>query len=153
MSRHHCLDLHEEARLYHEMEGALQVRGGGPEAPVRGLSGGNQQKVLLGRVLLAEPRVILLDEPTRGVDVATKFELYARINRLTHEGKAILLVASELPELLGLSDRVLVLRAGRIAAEVIRDRFDQEQILAIALGHDDIPRDLPRRLDSEDPRP
>ncbi len=108
------------ARLYRATAEALRVRAAGPEMPIRSLSGGNQQKVLLGRTLLVEPRVILLDEPTRGVDVATKFEIYDLINRLTDEGRAVLLVTSELPELLGLSDRLLVLHEGRIALELPR---------------------------------
>ena len=112
------------------------MRAAGPEMPIRGLSGGNQQKVLLGRTLLVEPRVILLDEPTRGVNVATKFEIYELINRLTDEGRAVLLVTSELPELLGLSDRLLVLHEGRIALELPRERFDPERILAAAMGHE-----------------
>src|SRR5262249_41889347 len=115
---------------------ALRGRATRPEAAIRSLSGGNQQKVLVGRALLAEPRVILLDEPTRGVDVATKFEIYDLINRLTEEGRAVVLVTSELAELLGLSDRLLVLRAGRIVLELPRERFDPGRVLAAALGHD-----------------
>ena len=128
----------EEARLYGEIGEALRIRAAGPELPIRGLSGGNQQKVLLGRALLAEPRVILLDEPTRGVDVATKFEIYDLINRLTGQGRGVLLVTSELPELLGLSDRLIVLREGRIAAELMRERFDPERVLSAALGHENL---------------
>ena len=136
LTRRGLIDTAEEVRLYRDMAGALRVRAAGPEQPIRGLSGGNQQKVLLGRALLAEPSVLLLDEPTRGVDVATKFEIYDLINRLTEEGRAVLLVSSELPELLGLSDRVLVLRDGRIALERKRERFDPGEILAAALGHE-----------------
>ncbi|MFO0890545.1 MAG: sugar ABC transporter ATP-binding protein [Isosphaeraceae bacterium] len=137
MTRHRWLDLHEENRTYRETEAALKVRSTGPETPMRALSGGNQQKVLLGRVLLTEPRILLLDEPTRGVDVATKFEIYARIDELTREGRAVVLVTSELPELLGLSDRILVLREGGIVADLTRDHFDQVRILALAVGHEE----------------
>jgi D-xylose transport system ATP-binding protein len=139
LTRGVLIDGVEEWRLYRSMAEALQWRAAGPERPIRGLSGGNQQKVLLGRALLAEPRVMLLDEPTRGVDMATKFEIYDLINRLTDQGRAVLLVTSELPELLGLSDRLLVVRAGRIVLELPRRPFDPGCVLAAALGHD--PRD------------
>jgi D-xylose transport system ATP-binding protein len=137
LNRRGVLDTAEEARLYRQTAAALHVRAHDPEAPIHGLSGGNQQKVLIGRALLTDPRVILLDEPTRGVDVATKFEIYELINRLTDQGTAVLLATSELPELLGLSDRVLVLRGGRIVIELASPPFDQERVLAAALGHDD----------------
>ncbi len=135
LTRHGLLDAAEEVRLFRETSESLRVRAAGPELPIRGLSGGNQQKVLLGRALLTEPRVILMDEPTRGVNVSTKLEIYDLINRLTEQGRGVLLATSELPELLGLSDRLIVLRAGRIAAELPRERFDPEVVLAAALGH------------------
>jgi D-xylose transport system ATP-binding protein len=138
VARHGWVDPAAESRHFRQLAGLLKVRCPDPEAAIDALSGGNQQKVLLGRVLLAEPRVILLDEPTRGVDVATKFEIYEVINRLTDEGKALLLVTSELPELLGMCDRVLVLRQGRIAADLPRARFSQERVLAAALGHEEV---------------
>jgi D-xylose transport system ATP-binding protein len=144
LTRRGLLDTAAEAQLYRATAEVLRVRAAGPEQPIRSLSGGNQQKVLLGRALLTDPRVILLDEPTRGVDVATKFEIYDLINRLTDRGRAVLLVTSELPELLGLSDRLLVLREGRIVAELPRERFDQERVLAAALGHGDSSADSQR---------
>jgi ABC-type sugar transport system ATPase subunit len=137
--RHGLIDAATEIQTYRQMKATLRVAAASPVMPVRRLSGGNQQKVLLGRVLLTAPRVILLDEPTRGVDVATKFEIYDLINRLTEEGRGVVLVSSELPELLGLCDRLLVLRGGRIAAELPRDRLDQERTVALMLGHDDEP--------------
>lgn len=136
LTRGGLIDTIEEGRLYRSTAGGLRVRAAGPEQPIRALSGGNQQKVLLGRALLAGPRVILMDEPTRGVDVATKFEIYDLINGLTAEGRVVLLVSSELPELLGLSDRLLVLREGRIVGEFSRDAFDPGLVLAAALGHE-----------------
>ena len=81
------------------------------------LSGGNQQKVVLGKWLLTKPKILFLDEPTRGIDVGAKQEIYAEINKLAKEGMAIVLVSSELPEVLGLSDRVIVLHEGRLAGE------------------------------------
>jgi D-xylose transport system ATP-binding protein len=99
------------------------------------LSGGNQQKVVLAKWLLTQPRVLFLDEPTRGIDVGAKQEIYAQINRLAREGLAIVLVSSELPEVLGLSDRILVLREGRITGEFKRAQATPEAVMACATGH------------------
>ncbi len=99
------------------------------------LSGGNQQKVVLAKWLLTNPRVLFLDEPTRGIDVGAKQEIYALINNLARKGLAIILVSSELPEVLGLSDRVLVLHDGRITGEFTRAEANPEKIMACATGH------------------
>ena len=99
------------------------------------LSGGNQQKVVLAKWLLTEPRVLFLDEPTRGIDVGAKQEIYAQINKLAREGLAIVLVSSELPEVLGLSDRILVLREGRITGWFTRSEATPESVMACATGH------------------
>jgi len=99
------------------------------------LSGGNQQKVVLAKWLLTKPRVLFLDEPTRGIDVGAKQEIYAHINRLASEGLAIVLVSSELPEVLGLSDRVLVLHEGHITGEFTRAEATPEGVMACATGH------------------
>lgn len=98
------------------------------------LSGGNQQKVVLAKWLLTKPRVLFLDEPTRGIDVGAKQEIYAQINKLAREGLAIVLVSSELPEVLGLSDRVLVLHEGRITGEFTRSTATPEKVMACATG-------------------
>jgi ABC-type sugar transport system ATPase subunit len=98
------------------------------------LSGGNQQKVVLAKWLLTKPRVLFLDEPTRGIDVGAKQEIYAQINRLAQSGLAIILVSSELPEVLGLSDRVLVLHEGRVTGEFTRDEGSPEAVMACATG-------------------
>jgi ABC-type sugar transport system ATPase subunit len=103
-------------------------------APVRQLSGGNQQKVALARCLLAEPRLLLLDEPTRGIDVGAKAEVHALIRELAAAGIGVLLVASEMEELLALSDRILVLYRGRIADRLERQEFSRERVLASAMG-------------------
>jgi ABC-type sugar transport system ATPase subunit len=100
------------------------------------LSGGNQQKVVLAKWLLTQPRVLFLDEPTRGIDVGAKQEIYAQINKLASEGLAIVLVSSELPEVLGLSDRILVLREGRIMGEFKRTEATPEAVMACATGHE-----------------
>jgi len=99
------------------------------------LSGGNQQKVVLAKWLLTQPKVLFLDEPTRGIDVGAKQEIYVQINRLASEGMAIVLVSSELPEILGLSDRVAVLHEGRITGEFRREEATAEVVMAAATGH------------------
>jgi len=104
------------------------------EEVVGRLSGGNQQKVVLGKVLMTEPKVVLLDEPTRGIDVGAKLEIYELVNRLTAEGKAVILVSSELPELIGMSDRILMLHEGRVGGEFSREQATQERLMEAAMG-------------------
>ena len=101
---------------------------------VRTLSGGNQQKVVLAKWLLSQAKVLILDEPTRGVDVATKLEIYNIIKDLAEDGVAILLISSELPEILGMSDRALVMREGRLVGEFVREQATEEKLLACAAG-------------------
>jgi D-xylose transport system ATP-binding protein len=99
------------------------------------LSGGNQQKIVLAKWLLTNPRVLFLDEPTRGIDVGAKQEIYAQINALAKTGLAIVLVSSELPEVLGLSDRIIVLHGGRMTGEFTRATATPEAVMACATGH------------------
>jgi ABC-type sugar transport system ATPase subunit len=103
------------------------------DQPVSALSGGNQQKVALAKWLMTEPRVLLLDEPTRGIDVGAKAEIYQLMNDLVAEGKGILLITSELPELLAMSDRIIVMHRGRVTAELSREEATQERIMAAAM--------------------
>ena len=112
----------------------LQIRTPNLSQPVMYLSGGNQQKVVVSKWLALNPRVLILDEPTRGVDVGAKAEIHNLINQLAKEGIAVLLISSELPELLGMSDRVLVMCRGQIAGELQRDEFSQETVIALASG-------------------
>ena len=105
------------------------------EQSVATLSGGNQQKVVLARWLMIEPNLLILDEPTKGIDVGAKYEIYTLINALVARDAAVLLISSEIEELLGMCDRILVMSAGRLVAEFTRDRFDREAILAAALHH------------------
>jgi D-xylose transport system ATP-binding protein len=128
------LDDAAEARLAGAMGADLQLKADSLDTPVRALSGGNQQKVVIGKALLTRPRVLLLDEPTRGIDVGAKLEVYELINRLTDAGQAIVLVSSELPELIGMSDRILMLHEGRIEGEFRRDSCTPDQLLAAAMG-------------------
>jgi ribose transport system ATP-binding protein len=106
-----------------------------PEAPVRALSGGNQQKVYLARCLLTDPRVLLLDEPTRGIDIGAKTDIYGLVRAWVGRGISILLITSELDELLLLCDRILVLHRGRVAAELEGAAATKEEVLAAAMGH------------------
>jgi ABC-type sugar transport system ATPase subunit len=110
------------------------VRSAGLQDPVRRLSGGNQQKVVLSKWLLRGARILILDEPTRGVDVGAKAEIYRIVARLAGEGKAILLISSELPEILGMADRTLVMRYGRIVGAFDRAEATEERLLAAAAG-------------------
>jgi L-arabinose transport system ATP-binding protein len=98
------------------------------------LSGGNQQKVVLARWLAVKPKVLILDEPTRGIDVGAKAEIYSLLDELANQGIAIMLISSELPEILGLSDRIYVMQNGRISGELSRKNATEEKVLALALG-------------------
>jgi ribose transport system ATP-binding protein len=102
--------------------------------PVGLLSGGNQQKVVLGKWLARRPRVLILDEPTRGVDVGARGEIYALLDRLRGEGVAILMISSDLDEVLSMSDRVLVMHQGRLAGELSRTQMSEESVMRLATG-------------------
>ncbi len=111
---------------------SMRVKTPTQETKIRTLSGGNQQKVILGRWLLTNPTVLLLDEPTRGIDVGAKYEIYQLILNLASEGKTVLMVSSEMPELLGVCDRILVMSGGRLAGTVDAKTADQEEIMSLA---------------------
>jgi D-xylose transport system ATP-binding protein len=131
-ARHGLLDPVARAAACRAQVEALRIRAADLAAPVARLSGGNQQKVVLGRWLMAEPRVLLLDEPTRGIDVGARAEIYRLIGELTARGLGIVLVSSDLPELLGLSHRVAVMNRGRIAATLPGDAATPEAVMAAA---------------------
>jgi ABC-type sugar transport system ATPase subunit len=113
----------------------LSLRAASLDQEVRLLSGGNQQKVALAKWLQIKPRLLLLDEPTRGVDIGAKRDIYELLNTLTADGIAIILITSELPELLALSDRILVLHRGEPTALFPREQATAERVLAAAMGH------------------
>ena len=113
---------------------ATGVKTPGPHAAITGLSGGNQQKCIIGRWLLTKPAVLLLDDPTRGIDVGAKAELYQLIDRLCREGLGVILTSSELPELLTLADRIVVLAEGRLTAEFSRAEATEQKIVHAATG-------------------
>lgn len=116
-----------------DMQAQLSIHSAKEGQRIQNLSGGNQQKVLFGRILLNNPEVLILDEPTRGIDVMSKFEIYTLILALKKQGKAILLISSDLPELLAMSDRVIVISKGKQMAEMTRDEASPEKILEYAL--------------------
>ena len=111
---------------------AMHIKTPSAATQIRSLSGGNQQKVIIGRWLLTKPEVLLLDEPTRGIDVGAKYEIYQLIIDLAKEGKGVIMVSSEMPELLGVCDRILVMSGGRLAGEVDAKNTSQEEILTLA---------------------
>ncbi len=117
-----------------DLTSSLGIRARGPKQVVKFLSGGNQQKVVLGKWLALQPRVLLLDEPTRGIDVGAKDEIYKLMRRLAGDGVALLFASSELEEILLVADRVLVMHEGRIAGELSRDEMDEESIMRLATG-------------------
>ncbi|HWO64337.1 MAG TPA: ATP-binding cassette domain-containing protein, partial [Umezawaea sp.] len=112
---------------------ALRIKTRSPRALANELSGGNQQKVVIGKWLLADPKVLVLDEPTRGVDVGAKVEIYELVNRMTAAGRAVLLVSSDLPEVIGMSDRIVVMAHGRVAGELPAVGTTQDQVMALAV--------------------
>jgi ABC-type sugar transport system ATPase subunit len=134
MSRWGMLDRRRQSGLVQAKVRELDVRPSNIERLVSKLSGGNQQKVVLAKWLLTRARVLLLDEPTRGVDIAAKKEIYATIADLAARGMGILLISSELPEILGMCDRTLVMREGRVVGEFSREEATEEKILARAAG-------------------
>ena len=106
------------------------------ETPIQNLSGGNQQKVLVGRWLLTDPDILIVDEPTRGIDVGAKAEIHSLITKLAGEGKAIIMISSELPEVMGMSDRIVVMHEGTMTGVIDRKDFSSELILKYATSEE-----------------
>ena len=111
---------------------SMKVKTPAQKTHIRSLSGGNQQKVIIGRWLLTEPEILLLDEPTRGIDVGAKYEIYQLIIELAKKGKGVIVVSSELPELFGICDRIMVMSNGRIADIDKTENLSQERIMELA---------------------
>ncbi|MFC5704002.1 xylose ABC transporter ATP-binding protein [Cohnella faecalis] len=128
------IDENEEARYTNQFMNALKIKANSAETVVGTLSGGNQQKVVLGKWLLTNPKILILDEPTRGIDVGAKYEIYMIIKQLAESGTAIIMISSELPEVLGMSNRILVMNEGRFTAEFDRNEATQEKIMLAATG-------------------
>jgi inositol transport system ATP-binding protein len=128
------LHAKQENGLVGKMFGQMRVKTPSFDTPIQALSGGNQQKVLLSRWMLRNPDILILDEPTRGIDVGAKYEIYRLMTDLARDGKAIVMVSSELPELLGMCDRIYVMSQGTITGELERKDFSQELIMKYATG-------------------
>ena len=126
------INIARENKIAEEFASQLSVKWLGPQAPANSLSGGNQQKLLIARWLLAKSEFMIFDEPTRGIDVGAKKEVYVLLNNLAGEGKAILFISSELPELLGITDRILVMRRGKLVGNLKTSETTQEEIMHLA---------------------
>ena len=124
------IDKDREIQVAEEYREKLRVKTPSCEQMVSNLSGGNQQKVLLAKWMFAEPDILILDEPTRGIDVGAKYEIYCIINELVAQGKSVLMISSEMPEVLGMCDRIYVMNAGRVVAELDREEASQEVIMS-----------------------
>ncbi len=128
------IDFKREQSDFEKYAKALNIKYTSGDQEIGVLSGGNQQKVIIGKWLLTDPEVLILDEPTRGIDVGAKAEIYRLINELAAQGKAIIIVSSELPELMGVSDRILVIHQGAVTGELNREGFDEKKIMTYAFG-------------------
>lgn len=126
------LDHKKMRRVTEDVIKSLRIKTPAQETKIRSLSGGNQQKVIFGRWLLTEPEIMLLDEPTRGIDVGAKYEIYSVIGDMAASGKSVIMVSSEMPELLGVCDRIIVMSGGRVAGEVDAASATQEEIMTLA---------------------
>jgi putative multiple sugar transport system ATP-binding protein len=129
LARHGLVDENEEYQTASEYRKSLNIKAPSVLTATGKLSGGNQQKVVLSKWIFADPDVLMLDEPTRGIDVGAKYEIYTIINRLADEGKAVLMISSELPELLGICDRIYAFSAGRVTGELARGEATQERLM------------------------
>ncbi len=127
----HFLRLGREHRVAEKTAKALSLKWAGPATPTWSLSGGNQQKLLLGRALIAQSRLLILDEPTRGIDIAAKGDIYELIGRMVSDGKAALIISSDLPELFGIADRILVMRRGRLVADLATADTTHEAVMRL----------------------
>ena len=129
------MDEFREKRVAEDYRGKVDIRSRDVLQHTKNLSGGNQQKVVLSKWLFAEPDVLILDEPTRGVDVGAKYEIYQIINSLAKEGKCVIVISSELPEVIGLSDRIYIMNEGRMVGELTKEEATQEAIMERIMEH------------------
>jgi len=132
---HLAVDEHKEARVAEDFKRKVDIRARNISQSAKNLSGGNQQKVVLSKWLFADPEVLILDEPTRGIDVGAKYEIYQIINDLAKQGKCVIVISSELPEVIGLSDRIYILNEGKIVGELGKEEASQEAIMEHIMAH------------------
>jgi rhamnose transport system ATP-binding protein len=135
ISNNGFLNAQSEQAVSEKFTQNLRVKTPSTETLTKNLSGGNQQKVALARCLMTEPKVLILDEPAQGIDVGAKFEIYQLLGKLAQSGIAILMISSDTPELLGMSDRIAVMAKGRIAGVLDREHATPYAVLSLALGH------------------
>ena len=137
VSTNGVIDRDKEYKVAVEYKNKLKTKTPSVEQLVGNLSGGNQQKVLLAKWMFANPDVLILDEPTRGIDVGAKYEIYCIINQLVSEGKSVIMISSELPELLGMCDRIYVMSEGKFVGELDGKEATQEKIMSMIISSDD----------------
>ena len=135
VSNRSVIDKDKEIAVASEYKEKLKTKCPTIEQNVGNLSGGNQQKVLLAKWMYADPDVLILDEPTRGIDVGAKYEIYCIINNLVAEGKSVIMISSELPEILGMCDRIYVMNEGKMVGELSREEATQEVIMSHILNN------------------
>lgn len=134
ISKWGVMNHNEEMKSSQQFVQKLKTKTASLETKVGALSGGNQQKVVIAKWLMSKPKILILDEPTRGIDVGAKYEIYQLMNQLVNEGVAIIMISSELPEILGMSDRILVMNEGRFVKELTKEEATQEKIMSAATG-------------------
>jgi ribose transport system ATP-binding protein len=128
------IDRRKERAALDAAIGEFDIRTGRKEMLAGQLSGGNQQKLLLAKMMMLEPEIVVIDEPTRGIDIGTKEQIYKFIAKLAEEGKSVIVISSEMPELIGICDRIVVMRAGRIVGEVTGEHMTENEIVVLATG-------------------
>lgn len=129
-----AINENEEIKIANEYKDSINIKAPSIEQKVNNLSGGNQQKVQIAKWLFSEPKVLILDEPTRGIDVGAKFEIYTIMNQLVEQGMSIIMISSELPEVLGMSDRLYVMSEGKIKGELTAEEADEQKVMAMAVS-------------------
>ena len=129
LSRFTVINRKKQAAVVKKYQDAMKIKMANAEMQVNSLSGGNQQKVVLGKWMATQPDIIIFDEPTRGIDVGAKYEIYLLMHELLRQGKALIMISSEMEELISMSDRIVVLSEGHQTGELKRDEFSQELIL------------------------
>ncbi len=144
LAKNGVIDENEEIKVANQYKDDLTIKAPSIEMKTGKLSGGNQQKVSLGKWLFTQPKILILDEPTRGIDVGAKFEIYSIMNQLIEQGLSIIMISSELPEVLGMSDRIYVVAEGKITGELPIEEATQDVIMALALSEHD-PEPILRR--------